>query len=297
LLCGKRLFGVRGDEAATLGRSLELDVPPPDAVNPRVPRAVSDVVMRALARARDERYATGREMAQAIHAATGGLLYDEERAAVFMRELFTEYIDRTNHLLALTAQPGASDEVVTETGSGSRLAPLTGLATRNLDANTRTQTPAETPASGGALSWSAPLLAAASRADPAVVLAVDDSLVGRKLVEAHLSAAGFQVITCGSPAEALEVLAEMRPNLIVLDVIMAGMNGFELCKRIRETHPGPTPIIFVSAACSLAERTRGIQAGGDDFLRKPYDPAELVARVRAGLVRAAAMRELQGTHD
>jgi DNA-binding response OmpR family regulator len=68
------------------------------------------------------------------------------------------------------------------------------------------------------------------------------------------------------------------------------MNGFELCGRIREQHAGTVPIIFVSAACSLEERTRGLQAGADDFVRKPYDPADLVARVRGHLSRAASLK-------
>jgi DNA-binding response OmpR family regulator len=121
-----------------------------------------------------------------------------------------------------------------------------------------------------------------------VILAVDDSAVGRKLVELHLGKAGFHVITCSAPEEALEVLGEMRPDLILLDVLMPGMNGFELCKRIRESKDTRTPIIFVSAACSLEERTKGLDAGADDFIRKPYDPAELLARVRGQLRRVAS---------
>jgi DNA-binding response OmpR family regulator len=123
-----------------------------------------------------------------------------------------------------------------------------------------------------------------------VILAVDDSKVGRKLVEMHLGKAGFHVVTARSSEEALEMLVEMRPHLVLLDVVMPGMNGFELCGRIREQHAGTVPIIFVSAACSLEERTRGLQAGADDFVRKPYDPADLVARVRGHLSRAASLK-------
>jgi len=212
-----------------------------------------------------------------------------------MRDIFPERIARTNELLKLTVHTTGVEEEVTATASGNRIAAAMTVPAPGGEPETRTQTPLEPPhtgtPSGGALSWSSPMLAAPpSPGSPAVILAVDDSLVGRKLVEAHLSAAGHQVLTCGSSEEALEVLAEIKPNLILLDVMMAGMNGFDLCRKIRETYPGPTPIVFVSAACSLAERTKGLEVGGDDFLRKPYEPADLVARVRSHLRRAATLR-------
>jgi serine/threonine protein kinase, bacterial len=289
LLSHKRLFNVRGNEAETLGRSLELEVEPPHERNAKVPREVSDVVLRALARDKSARFASGREMAQAIEAAAGPLLFDDERTAAYMRDLFPERIVRTNQLLGLAAMRDESDEPRTETGSANRAVP-----TGTITAGEPLITPgpnSKPPASAPALTWSGPKPSGAPTPEnPPVILAVDDSLVGRKLVEAHLSAAGFQVLTCGSPAEALEVLAEIRPNLILLDVMMEGMNGFDLCRRIRETYPWPTPIVFVSAACSLAERTTGLSVGADDFLRKPYDPHDLVARVRSCLRRATLNR-------
>jgi CheY-like chemotaxis protein len=122
------------------------------------------------------------------------------------------------------------------------------------------------------------------------VLVVDDTRVGRMLVENVLKAEGYRVLGAGSGEEALEVLEHQQPDLIVLDVRMPGMDGFELCERLRlMPHTQLTPVVFLSAACSLDERVRGLSVGGDDFIRKPFDGAELLARVKLHLARATLM--------
>jgi len=203
-----------------------------------------------------------------------------------MRELFADKIETTRKLL--TVETG-SDRAGLVDADGLEHGGATG-SRRNNEEATLSGAPASAGPKSPPISWSGLRITTAPPAQPAVILAVDDSNVGRKLVEMHLGKAGFHVITCSSAQEALEVLAEMRPDLILLDVLMPEMNGFELCTRIRESLDAKTPIVFVSAASSLEERTKGLDSGADDFVRKPYDPAELVARVRGQLRRVAAMK-------
>ena len=111
------------------------------------------------------------------------------------------------------------------------------------------------------------------------------------LVDSVLKADGHMVIEAESGLEALEMLEQIRPDLIILDVRMPGMDGFELCERIRgRAETRRTPVIFLSAACSIDERVKGLSVGGDDFIRKPFDGAELIARVKLHLQRAAMLQ-------
>ena len=125
----------------------------------------------------------------------------------------------------------------------------------------------------------------------ATVLVVDDTRIGRMLVDTVLKGAGHQVIEAQSGLEALEMLEQIRPDLIILDVRMPGMDGFELCEKIKARPDlGRIPVIFLSAACSLEERVKGLSVGGDDFIRKPFEGADLMARVKVHLHRAAMLR-------
>jgi DNA-binding response OmpR family regulator len=111
-----------------------------------------------------------------------------------------------------------------------------------------------------------------------------------------LKSEGHRVIDAESGKEALEVLEQMRPDMLVLDVRMPEMDGFELCEKVRSmSELRRIPIIFVSAACSIEERSRGLQVGGDDFLRKPFEPQELVDRVRLYLQRAMVLQTAPST--
>jgi adenylate cyclase len=119
---------------------------------------------------------------------------------------------------------------------------------------------------------------------PARVLVVDDMPANVRLLEAVLEPAGFSVISASSGPEALERVAADLPDLVLLDVQMAGMNGYEVCRRIREN--GATeliPVVMVTSHDSEA-RIDGIRAGADDFVTKPFDHQELLLRVRS-LVR------------
>jgi class 3 adenylate cyclase/CheY-like chemotaxis protein len=113
---------------------------------------------------------------------------------------------------------------------------------------------------------------------------VDDLPQNVRLLEAVLSPRGFRVATASSGQEALDVLGKEHPDVVLLDILMPGMDGYEVCRRIRED-PGTAflPVIMITAS-GEQEKIRAIESGADDFVNKPFDQAELLARVRS-LVR------------
>ncbi|HEX3236810.1 MAG TPA: response regulator [Gaiellaceae bacterium] len=116
------------------------------------------------------------------------------------------------------------------------------------------------------------------------VLVVDDLPANVRLLEAVLEPAGFAVLSASSGPEALELVVAELPDLVLLDVQMAGMNGYEVCRRIRENEATALlPVVMVTSHGSEA-RIDGIRAGADDFVTKPLDQQELLLRVRS-LVR------------
>jgi CheY-like chemotaxis protein len=114
------------------------------------------------------------------------------------------------------------------------------------------------------------------------VLIVDDEPGGRDTLEALLIAEGYQLAFAGTGPEALAQAAVLRPDVILLDVMMPGMDGFDVCRRLRTTPAlADVPVILVTALDDRDSRLRGIAAGADDFVTKPFDRAELRLRVRA----------------
>ncbi len=113
------------------------------------------------------------------------------------------------------------------------------------------------------------------------VLVVDDILANVKLLEARLSAEYFEVLTASNGPDALEICARDRADIMLLDVMMPGMDGFEVCRRIK-TNPRTQhiPVIMVTALDQTSDRVNGLEAGADDFLTKPVDDIALVTRVR-----------------
>src|SRR5215831_6958641 len=117
------------------------------------------------------------------------------------------------------------------------------------------------------------------------VLVVDDVLANVRLMEARLSAEYFDVVTAMSGPEALAVCDRAQCDIVLLDVMMPDMDGFEVCRRLKanpKTHH--IPVIMVTALDQPADRVRGLEAGADDFLTKPVSDIALIARVRS-LVR------------
>jgi two-component system cell cycle response regulator len=114
------------------------------------------------------------------------------------------------------------------------------------------------------------------------VLVVDDVPANVKLLEARLSAEYFDVVTAMSGSEALSVCEKAECDIVLLDVMMPDMDGFEVCRRLKaspSTHH--IPVIMVTALDHPSDRVRGLEAGADDFLTKPVSDVALVARVRS----------------
>ena len=115
-----------------------------------------------------------------------------------------------------------------------------------------------------------------------VILVVDDISQNNDLLEAYLVPQGYEIIKAVSGEEALEKLARNQIDLILLDVMMPGMDGFEVTRRIRQDKKTKLmPIILVTALKETEDRIKGIQAGCDDYISKPFDKRELLARVQS----------------
>ncbi len=119
---------------------------------------------------------------------------------------------------------------------------------------------------------------------PRHVLVVDDEKRIREVVDYALKKDGFRVSEAPDAEQALTLLERGLPDLVVLDVMLPGIDGLELCRRIRAR--AAVPILFLSARGDEVDRIVGLELGGDDYLTKPFSPRELVARVRAVLRRS-----------
>lgn len=126
------------------------------------------------------------------------------------------------------------------------------------------------------------------------ILVVDDQPLNVKLIEAKLTAEYYDVVTAADGLEALEKTRDIQPDIILLDVMMPGMDGYEVCKRLKDD---PTvshiPVVMVTALDAAADRIRGLEAGADDFLTKPINDVALFARVRSLLRMKLALDELR----
>jgi len=123
----------------------------------------------------------------------------------------------------------------------------------------------------------------------AKILVVDDHPSNVKAIRMKLQAEGHEILEAGNGADALELFAAERPDLVLLDIMMPGMDGYEACERMKQ-HGGEafTPVILVTAKTETESLVKGFEAGADDYITKPFKPIELVARVR-GMLRIREM--------
>ena len=128
---------------------------------------------------------------------------------------------------------------------------------------------------------------AAAKTTPARILVVEDERDIAALVAYHLTKEGYRVRTTGGGAEALEAIAQERPDLIVLDVMLPGFSGLDILDEIRtRSDMADVPIVMLAARREEADRIKGLELGADDYVTKPFSPQELVLRIGAVLRRA-----------
>ncbi len=113
------------------------------------------------------------------------------------------------------------------------------------------------------------------------ILVVDDDLFIRKPLESILEQGGFEAMTAANGEQCLEMLEHDRPDLIILDVVMPGPDGYEVCKAIKgEARYAEIPVILMSSRARPCDQQRGLELGATGFVRKPYMPEELLRQVR-----------------
>ena len=116
------------------------------------------------------------------------------------------------------------------------------------------------------------------------VLVVDDILANVRLLEAKLTAEYFEVVTAMNGVDALEAVQRTRPDIILLDVMMPDMDGYEVCRRLKANpETARIPIVFITAKTSEDDRAKGIEAGAVDYIHKPFETPVLIERVQAHL--------------
>lgn len=130
--------------------------------------------------------------------------------------------------------------------------------------------------------------------DTDTILVVDDEPRYVKLVEVNLNTEGYDTLSASNGQEAVEMVANEMPDLVLLDVMMPVMDGFTACERIREF--STIPIIILTAKGEERDRVRGLDAGADDYIVKPFSAQELLARVRA-VMRRAERQALEDIHQ
>jgi two-component system response regulator RegX3 len=129
---------------------------------------------------------------------------------------------------------------------------------------------------------------------PARILVVDDEESILQFVSYNLRKEGYDVTTATDGEAALELAAENTFDLVVLDIMLPGLDGYEVCRRLRAS--GDTPVLFLSARDTELDKVVGLEIGGDDYLAKPFGVRELVARVKA-LLRRSGPRATEVSHE
>src|SRR5437868_7842758 len=129
------------------------------------------------------------------------------------------------------------------------------------------------------------------------VLVVDDEAVLVETIAYNLEQAGYQVITAAEGASALQAAQRETPDLVILDIMLPGMDGLEVCRQLRrENNTATTPIMMLTAKGDEIDKVVGLEVGADDYITKPFGRRELLARVRA-LLRRADYAPVQEEHS
>jgi DNA-binding response OmpR family regulator len=116
------------------------------------------------------------------------------------------------------------------------------------------------------------------------ILVIDDDTDLLRLLKEYLSRFGMEVVAASRPEQGLALLKSHRPAAVVLDLMLPGMDGFEVCRRIRERWD--LPVLMLTARGEVSDRVAGLEVGADDYIPKPFEPRELVARLRSVLRRS-----------
>ncbi|MDH4100795.1 MAG: diguanylate cyclase [Nitrospirota bacterium] len=125
------------------------------------------------------------------------------------------------------------------------------------------------------------------------ILVVEDSRTGADVIVAALEPLDYQIQVAGSAEEGIEAIGRSIPDLIISDIILPGMDGYDFCRKVRErAETRLTPFIFLSCKDQVDEKVEGLQSGADDYLTKPFAPAELIARVSASLTKMEILLNL-----
>lgn len=122
--------------------------------------------------------------------------------------------------------------------------------------------------------------------DPTILI-IDDDAKLNQLLKSFLKDFGFEVISAVDPVQGLKLLNKKSPQLVILDVMMPGMDGFEVCRQIRQD--SAVPIIMLTARGEVTDKVVGLELGADDYLAKPFEPRELVARINSVLRRSGTI--------
>ncbi|MBG0765239.1 MAG: response regulator transcription factor [Tissierellales bacterium] len=127
------------------------------------------------------------------------------------------------------------------------------------------------------------------------ILIVDDDKDIRNMIKIYLKNENYNVFTAENGEEAIKITDNNKIDLIILDIMMPQMNGTETCMKIREKHK--MPIIFLTAKTEDQDKITGLSAGGDDYITKPFNPLELIARVKANIRRVRVFDNIQDKED
>lgn len=131
---------------------------------------------------------------------------------------------------------------------------------------------------------------------PEKILVVEDELTLRETLEYNLKRQGYTVLTASDGLRALELVQTERPDLLLLDVMLPGLDGFEVCRRLRQEQQH-MPVLMLTARADEIDKVVGLEVGADDYLTKPFSMRELLARVKALLRRVRLLREELAGHE